>query len=238
MNARSKTRLRRTLLSSTAAALAAMLALAVQPAHAETENPTLKVKYDAVGSTHIGAMVNASMPLGPSEILTEMDLVTTDIVDGALPIPQKVMNFSVFGIPTRAKVTMTQVGPLTGTLTPTGERGKLLLASNVSYDIKLSNVEAKVFGIWWPLGIGSNCHTAEPVDIAASTPAGEYFTINDGGRVTDTYSIGSFTGCTPLNYLDIPGFIPWFGSIPVNVLVSGDNNTLELTLDNPRYGGE
>lgn len=238
MNGKSTTRLRRTLLSSTAAALAAMLVLAVQPAHAETENPTLKVKYDAVGSTHIGAMVDASMPLGPSVTDITMDLVTVEIVDGALPIPAKVMEFSVFGIPTRATVTMTQVGPLTGALTLTDIRGKLKLASNVSYDIKLSNVEAKMFGAWWPLGVGSNCHTAEPVDIAASTPAGEYFTINGGGRVTDTYSIGSFTGCTPLNYLDIPGFFPWFGSIPVNVLVSGDDNTLELTLDNPRFGGE
>lgn len=238
MNAVSTTRLRRTLLSSTAAALAALMVLAVQPAHAD-ENPTLKVKYDAVGSTHIGALVNSTADLGPAVLDTEMDLVTTDIVDGSLPVPSKVLEFRLLDlVPIRATVTMTQVGPLTGTIKPSGIRGKLLLTSNVAYDIKMSNVQAKVLGIWLPMGIGSNCHTIDPVEIATATPAGEYFTLNGGGRVTGTYTIGGFTGCAPLNFLDLPLPLPELGSIPVNTLVSGPNNTIELTLDNPRFGGE
>lgn len=216
-------------------ALAAALSMLVQPA-AHAAN--LDVTYDASGSTHIGAQVDADMPLGPTDIQITMDTITTQIVDGSLDIPSQLVTFDVFGIPTRATVTMTQVGPLTGTITPIpGQRGKNVLVSNVAYDIRLSNVQAKVFGIWWPLGVGSNCHTASPVQITASTPQGEYFTVLGGGRVTASYTIGGFTGCTPLNYFDIPGFFPWFGSIPVNTLVSGSDNRLELSLSNPRYGG-
>lgn len=221
-----------------AALVAALAATFAQPvARAETANPTLKVIYDAVGSTHIGAQVDTDMALGPTEIKVELDLVNGQFVDGSLAIPSRTVTFDVFGIPTRAKVTMTQVGGLTGALTPTGQVGKSTISATVAYDIRLSNVEARVFGIWWPLGIGSNCHTVDPVSITASTPAGEFFTINGGGRATGTYTIGSFTGCTPLNYFDIPGFLPWFGSIPINVLVPGSDNSVELNLSNPRYGG-
>ncbi|KRF19047.1 hypothetical protein ASG90_03975 [Nocardioides sp. Soil797] len=224
-----------------AAAIASVALFAAPSAQAAAqvadENPTLKVDYDAAGTTHIGAMVDSSMPLGPSVLKSTLDLVTGKIVDGSLAIPTKTMNFDVFGIPARAKVTMTQVGKLTGAIEPTDQLGKSLLSSNVAYDIQLSNVEAKVFGIWWPLAVGSRCHTSNPVNISAATPAGEFFTINDGGRVTSTYTIGNFTGCAPLNFFDIPGFFPWFGSIPVNALVPGSDNSLDLQISNPRNGG-
>lgn len=234
MKATSHPRRRLAVVTTLAATLAALVAGFAQPAAHAEENPTLDTIYDAVGSTHIGAQVDADMPLGPTEIRVKLDLVTTNIVDGSMPIPSKVVNFDIFGIPSRATVTMTQVGPVTGTITPIpGQRGKNVLVSNVAYDIRLSNVQARVFGIWWPLAVGSNCHTVNPVQIEAKTPEGEFFTVLAGGRVTDTYTIGSFTGCTPLNFFDIPGFFPTFGSIPINALVPGTDNTLSLTLSNP-----
>lgn len=227
---------RRTWVATAFAALVATALLTGAPAAQAAENPTLDIAFDAEGTTHIGAQVDASMALGPSVLESTLDVTNGHIVGGSLDIPAKTMNFDVFGIPARAKVTMTQVGPLTGAIVPTDQLGKSTLTSTVAYDINLSHVEAKVFGVWWPLAVGSRCHTADPVSITASTPEGEYFTVNGGGRVTSTYTIGSFTGCTPLNFFDIPGFIPSFGSIPVNALVPGTDNTLELQVSNPRAG--
>lgn len=202
-------------------------------------NPTIKVLYDANGTTRIGAQINKDLQLGPTVLTSVLDTVSSKIVDGALPIPSQKLNFTIAGlIPARADVTLTQVGPLTGTLDPTGQRGKLKLTSNISYDIKISNVEFSILGIiWLPLVVGDNCHTVNPVNITATTPDGEFFTINGGGRVTGTYTIGEFTGCAPLNLFNLPFWFPKLGSIPINALVSGTNNTLSLTLSNPRNGG-
>ena len=227
---------RRTWVATAFTALLATAMLAGTPAAQASDNPTLKVDYDAVGTTHIGAQVDASMDLGPSVLKSTLDLTDGAIVGGSLEIPTQTMAFDIFGIPARAKVTMTQVGELTGALVPTDQLGKSTLTSTVAYDIKLSDIEAKIFGIWWPLSVGSRCHTAEPVNITASTPEGEYFTVNGGGRVTSTYTIGEFTGCAPLNFFDIPGFFPWFGSVAVNALVPGSDNTLDLQISNPRAG--
>ncbi|NYI78803.1 hypothetical protein [Nocardioides panzhihuensis] len=227
---------RRTLVATAFAALVATALLVGAPAAQANQNPTLEIDYDAVGTTHIGAQVDSSMAIGPSVLESTLDLTNGHIVGGSLAIPAQTMNFDIFGIPAQAKVTMTQVGPLTGAIVPTDQLGKSRLSSTVAYDIKLSDVKAKVFGVWWPLAVGSRCHTAEPVDITASTPEGEFFTVNGGGRVTSTYTIGSFTGCAALNFFDIPGFFPWFGSIPINALVPGTDNTLELQIANPRAG--
>ncbi|MBM0124130.1 hypothetical protein [Pimelobacter simplex] len=238
-------RRRRSLLVGAVAVLAAMASAVAVPAAQADDTGHLSVVYDAVGSTHVGAHVDADMPIGPTTIEVTIDTLAalpTPIVDGTMSIPSQVMTFDVFGIPTRATVTMTQVGPVTGTLTKLpSPRQALDLESQVKYDIRLSSVEAKVFGIWWPLAVGSNCHTVEPVTINASSPIDDsttpptgYFTINGGGPLTATYTIGSFTGCTPLNFFDIPGFFPTFGSIPINALVPGTDNTLSLDLSNPR----
>lgn len=222
------------------AAALSLLALTAAPAVQAQEpapNPTLTVNYDAEGTSYIGSQVDSTLPIGPSTLTSVLDLVTGDIVAGSLPIPSQQLNFDVFGIPARANVTLTQVGELTGALLQTEELGKARLESEVAYDIKISNVEAKVFGIWFPLAVGNNCHTIEPAQISASTPEGEFFTVNGGGRVTGEYTIGKFTGCTPLNFFNIPGFFPWFGSVPINALVPGSNNTIDLTIDNARFGG-
>ncbi|MFJ9314999.1 hypothetical protein ACIRN4_12460 [Pimelobacter simplex] len=214
-----------------ATALAAMaVGFGTAPAHAaEVTND-----FDANGTTHVGGSVDASMPIGPTILTVDFDLTTRDISDGLMPIPAQVMNFDIMGIPARSTVTMTQKTPLSGTLTPSGIRAKYIMDSTVSYDIRLSNVEVKVFGIWWPLAVGSNCHTIDPVVINAKSPAGEYFMLTQGGPAEATYTIGNFTGCAPLNFFDIPGFFPWFGSIPINAIVPNSDNTLSLNLTNPR----
>ncbi|WP_408898324.1 hypothetical protein ACJ5H2_04240 [Nocardioides sp. R1-1] len=238
-------RRRSTLVAGAVAVLAAMASAVAVPAAQADDSGHLSVVYDAVGSTHVGAQVDADMPIGPTTIEVTIDTLAalpTPIVDGTMNIPSQVMNFDIFGIPSRATVTMTQVGPITGTLTKLpSPRQALDLESQVKYDIKLSNVQAKVFGIWWPLAVGSNCHTINPVTINVSspidnstTPPTGYFTINGGGPLTATYAIGNFTGCTPLNFFDIPGFFPWFGSVPINAIVPGSDNTLSLNLANPR----
>ncbi|UUW92046.1 hypothetical protein [Pimelobacter simplex] len=243
MKIRSTKRKRTSLAVGALAALAAVAGTFAAPsvAHADPDNPDhLTVIYDAVGSTHVAGGVNADMQVGPTEIKVTIDTVAplpTPIVAGSMNVPSKTMNFEILGLPARAKVTMTQVGQVTGTLTPTSLRGKLKLQSNVKYDIRLSDVETKVFGIWWPLAVGNNCHTINPADITVNSPEGEYFTINGGGRATGTYTIGNFTGCAPLNFFSIPGFFPTIGSIPINVIVPNANNTIEINLSNPRYGG-
>lgn len=246
MNTLNASRRRRTTIGGLAAALVAVAVSAGSPAQAADPDPNhLTVIYDVAGSAHIGAQINSDLDLGPTTIKVTIDTAAplpTPIIDGSMVIPPKVLNFSILGIPARAKVTMTQVGKLTGTLTKLpAPRQALDLKSKVKYDIKLSDVEVKI-GTWLPLAVGSRCHTAEPVTINVGSPLSDttpptgFFTINAGGPATGNFTIGQFTGCAALNFLDIPGFFPWFGSIPINSLVPGSNNSVSLTLSNPQPG--
>lgn len=248
MKIRSTKRKRTSLAVGALAALAAVAGTFAAPsvAHADPDNPDhLTVIYDAVGSTHVAGNVNADMALGPTEIRVTIDTLAplpTPIIAGTMTVPPKTMNFEVLGLPARSKVTMTQVGQITGTLTKLpSPRQALDLESTVKYDIKLSDVEVKVFGIWWPLAVGNNCHTVNPATINVSSPIDDsttpptgFFKINTGGPLTSKYTIGNFTGCAPLNFFSIPGFFPTIGSIPINAIVPNSNNTLQLELSNPR----
>src|SRR5699024_3076435 len=91
---------RRPSLAAAALAAAAALVLAFTPTASadEAANPTLKVDYDAEGTTHIGGSVDASMPIGPTVLKSELDLVTSEIIDGSMDIPSQVMEFDIFGI--------------------------------------------------------------------------------------------------------------------------------------------
>ncbi|AIY16413.1 hypothetical protein GUY44_20715 [Pimelobacter simplex] len=248
MKIRSTKRKRTSFAVGALAALAAVAGTFAAPsvAHADETNPNhLTVVYDAVGSTHVAGGVNADMAIGPTDIKVTIDTMAplpTPIVAGSMSIPSKVMNFEILGLPARSRVTMTQVGEITGTLTKLpSPRQALELKSTVKYDVKLSDVEVKVFGIWWPLAVGNNCHTINPATINVSspidnstTPPTGYFTINGGGPLTSKYTIGNFTGCAPLNFFSIPGFFPTIGSIPINAIVPNSDNTLQLNLSNPR----
>lgn len=236
-------RRRAALASAALAAVAAVATLASPAAQADDDPNHLTVVYDVVGSTHIGAKVDADMPIGPTTIEVTIDTAAplpTPIIDGTMTIPSQVINFKLAGLPARARATLTQVGPITGTLTKLpSPRAALDLASSVKYDIRLSDIEVRL-GAWLPLGVGSNCHTEQPAAIDVSSPLSDtspptgFFTINGGGPATGTYSIGTFTGCAPLNFLDLPDYTGSVGSLAVNAIVPGTDNTLAITLSNPR----
>lgn len=96
----------------------------------------------------------------------------------------------------------------------------------MSYSIQLTNVEVDVFGTWHSLAVGPNCQTIDPVTISAGTPAGQYFDIAKGGVLTGEYTIGKFQNCAPLHLPDLFGL----GSLAVNSLVPGTDNTLSIRL--------
>lgn len=219
-------------LARTAAALAALLGLGMlgtptPAAHADDTDTTLTTLYDAQGTSTIGS-IGASMPIGPTVLTETLDVPTKNIIDGTLPIPSQQVQFNAFGfLPVRATVSLTQVGPITGTLRPGPVPRTNVITADVSYTIRLSNVKALIFGIWTPMFVGDNCRTADPVDIAVKTPDGQTFNVFSGGPVAGTYTIGSFTGCSAF-------FIPGIGSVAVNTLVPGSNNTIALQLSNGR----
>lgn len=203
----------------------AMLSLTAPPAHAD--DTTLTTLYDAEGTTTIGS-IGASMPIGPTVLTETLDVPTKDIIDGTLPIPSQQVQFNAFGfLPIRATVSLTQVGPITGTLRPGPAPRTNVITADVSYTIRLSNVKALIFGIWTPMFVGSHCQTEDPVDIAVATPEGQTFNVFSGGPVTGTYTIGDFSGCHAF-------FIPGIGSVMINTLVPGDDNTIALQLSNGR----
>jgi hypothetical protein len=221
----------RLLAAATALVLGAGL-VAAGPASADPD-PTLTDVFDAVGTSHIGS-INASLPLGPTTLTESLDVVNLNIVDGTLPIPSQQVQFNALGlVPVRATVSLIQASPVTGTITPIDDLGHLKLVSHVSYTVKLSNVSFDLFGLWVPLGIGNSCQTINPAAITVSTPAGQSFDVANGGQVTGTYTIGQFQNCAPLNFPDFFGI----GSIPINTLVPGTNNTISLQLSNGRIGG-
>ncbi|WP_293783369.1 hypothetical protein [uncultured Aeromicrobium sp.] len=232
-----KTSLRRpSIAGGIVGAAAALLVASTSVASAEPTVPPLNVNWDVEGTSHIGGGVDSTTHIGPTTLYSQFDPMTLEIVGGTMEIPDSVMEFDIVGIPAQATVSLTQVTPMTGEIEEIG-LGQGALRSEVSYDIQISDLKAKIFGIWWPLGVGSRCHTIDPVNISVNTPEGASFSLATGGPVEGTYSIGQFTGCAPLNFFDIPGFFPWFGSIPVNAIVPNDDNSIQLNITNPRFGG-
>jgi hypothetical protein len=213
-----------------AAASASLLAgvLLATPAGADPD-PTLTDAYDAVGTTHIGS-INADVPIAFTTLTETLDVNTLQIVDGSLPIAPQQVSFQALGfIPIRSTVSLIETSPVTGSITPT-ENGNVI-TSKVSYTIKLSDVAVNVLGVWVPLFVGNNCRTINPVTISASSPPGQYFDILDGGTVTGKFTIGNFRDCAPLQLPDIFGI----GSLPINALVPGTNNTATIQLSNGRF---
>jgi len=202
------------------------------PASADP-NPTLTDAYDAVGTSTIGS-IGTSVPLGPTTLTETLDLINLNVVGGSLPLPSKQVQFNALGVvPVRATVSFIETAPVTGALLVNQTTGNSTIRANVAYTIKLSNVSANFFGVWVPLFVGNNCQTISPAAIAVATPAGQIFDLFNGGTVTGRYTIGQFQNCAPLQFPDFFGF----GSIPINALVPGTNNTITLNLSNGRYAG-
>lgn len=201
------------------------------PAQAKTRaaDPTLTDQYKAVGTSHIGS-INADLPISPTKLVETLDLNNFQIIGGTLPIAPQVVSFKALGlVPLRSTVTLTQATPITGSITPTNAGN--VLNTTVSYTIKLSQIQVQLLGQWIDLNVGNNCQTINPAVISASSPPGKYFDITRGGVVTGTYTIGKFQNCAPLQLPDLFGL----GSIPVNALVPGSNNTVSITLSNGKF---
>lgn len=198
-------------------------------APAQAADPTLTESYTAVGSSHI-AKINADLPITKTKLTATLDLNNFQITKGTLPIAPQVVSFKALGyIPIRGTTTLTQAGPITGSLTPT-DAGNILKAS-VAYTIKLTNLQVQFLGVWLPLNVGNNCQTISPAVIPVASPKGKYFDIANGGTVTGTYTIGNFQNCAPLMLPDPFGI----GSLPVNALIPGPNNTVNLKLSDGKF---
>jgi hypothetical protein len=166
-----------------------------------TARALLTDRYTAVGTSHIGS------------------------IDVDLPIAPQTVSFTALGfVRLRSTVSLVQTSPITGTIRAT--KSSSVLSTSESYTIGLSNVEVDVFGTWESLAVGPNCQTIDPVTISAGSPAGHYFDIAKGGVLTGEYTIGRFQNCAPLSLPDLFGL----GSLPVNSLVPGSDNTLSIRL--------
>ena len=190
------------------------LALAAIPAAAHAS--TLNVTYDATGTSHV-ARTNSDIALGPTTLSVALESADGSFT-GHLSIPTATNTFNVAGLlPVSANVDFVEAAPVTGKLNSTGTG--ISITSTASYFIKLSNV--KVLGL--PAFAGNYCQTKVPVSIPANTPAGEAFSITNGGRLAGTFTIGDFENCG-------------LNTLLINLLIPGPGNTAELNVSNGRLG--
>jgi hypothetical protein len=168
----------------------------------------LTVTYKATGSTTV-VKTSSTVALGPATLTATLN--SSGTFTGSLPLPATSTSFKALGlVPVSATVTFVAAGPLTGTLA-TGK--KTTITSSSSYYIRLSNVT--LAGL--PGLVGNRCQTKAPITINAATPNGKAFDITNGGKLTATYTIGSFANCGLTTVL-------------VNLLIPGAGNTLTLKL--------
>lgn len=194
------------------AALGASVALVLASGPAQAA--TIDVDYTVNGSTRI-ASTGSSIAIGPATMYSKVDVDGSFTGDMALPGTRT--KFELLGfIPVTADVNFEPTGPTTGNVVRTPDRLRVLQSTS-SYYVRLSNVAV----VGFPLFAGSQCRTKDPVVIQADTPAGEYFDIAVGGRLTGTYSIGEFENC---------GLNTWL----INQIIPGGGNTIELNLTDGR----
>lgn len=171
------------------------------------------VDFDVNGNTHI-AKTNSDIALGPAVMFSTV--AEDGSFTGDMTLPGTRTEFKIAGfIPVTADVNFIPTKPTTGQITRVGRFRTL--ATSSSYYVRLSNIKA----VGLPLFAGPICRTTNPVVIDANTPAGEYFTVASGGRLTGEYAIGNFQHC---------GLNTWL----INQLVPDSGNTIELNLTGGR----
>ncbi len=176
----------------------------------------LTVVYKVKGTTHV-AKSDLDVTLGPTSITTVVQ--PSGSLTGDLPIPVSHVSFLAFGyLPVTADVVFTQVHPATGSLS--AATGKVVVTATAQYVISLRKVT--VGGA--AANVGSFCQTVSPVTLHVQTPAGQSFSIDDGGPITGTYRIGRFQDCRTTTDL-------------TNILVPGDGNTVTLNLSQAKFVG-
>jgi hypothetical protein len=214
MNTAPTSRRRSTRRAAAVAALAGVAAVlgTMTPAHADDD--TINVDYDVNGTTHI-ASTNSDVTLGPATMSSHVAADGSFTADMALPGTRTTFNLLGF-LPVTADVSFEPVGSTVGMLSRVGRTQVVTSTSN--YYVRLSNIKV---GSIFPIIVGSQCRTEQPVTIEADTPAGEAFDIAVGGHLAGTYSIGDFQNC---------GLNTWL----INDLIPGSGNTIDLQLTNGR----
>lgn len=191
------------------AATGAAVALVPVAAHAAT---IVTINYDAQGTSHI-AKTNSDVALGPTSLRADLDIDTGDLT-GSLPLPGTSTQFKVAGfLPVTANVDFIEAAPLKGTINLAQTQAEV--DATASYYVKLSNIKVAGF----PAFAGSKCQTKAPVSIPVGTPEGEGFDLINGGTLTGTYTIGSFSNCG-------------INTALINALVPGQGNTVDIKVSN------
>jgi hypothetical protein len=179
---------------------------------------SLNLNYSVNGSTHIQAL-GADVKVGPGSLKVGVDLQTGALA-GDLVLPDQATSFTIFGfLPGTAKVKLLPVGQTTGTFQNN------TVKSDSKETIRLTDVA--LFG--YPLVSNSTtCQTVSPADIALIS--GPDFSIQNGGKLTGTYTIPALKDCGSFN-----DYISYFAAGPNNTIsvqvapAAAQNNTVAGT---------
>jgi pimeloyl-ACP methyl ester carboxylesterase len=153
----------------------------------------------------------------------ELDTGTgTGTAEGNLSIPAFTSSGRLFGVlPTSLGVTLTQAGPLEGTVAPSeSSPGEEVLTLPTQLSMGITSV--KLLGLMLP----TQCTTAEPVSLPLSA------TLTREELLTQGWS---FAGATTLPKLKCEGFLGPLFSLVLTSLISGPENpyTIKITAPSP-----
>jgi pimeloyl-ACP methyl ester carboxylesterase len=167
--------------------------------------------HGTVTSAKLGIPLN--IPAGAT-LSAEGD-ITKGTLSASLFVPPINETLNIFGlVPVTISAELQQAGPITGTM---GLSGSGLLSLKAT---GASNLIAKSIGILF-FKINLGCRTSSPIEMPLSIeePANALATGSLG--FTDTVTIPSFTGCSPLN------------AALLTALLSGPGNKISITSEPP-----
>ncbi|MFC0041354.1 hypothetical protein [Actinomadura rayongensis] len=184
-------------------ALATVGALAfAAPAHAAAPSAYTFTTTAQTSVTGLGA----DFTLGPGEAKIQADLASGEVSSGTFTLPEARSDFNMFGfLPTHAKVKITQVGDIKGTL----KDGAVDVTTKVNVQI----TQVGHFGI--PIFDYPDCKTTKPADLHLTSKGA--FDPATGGTLTATYKLPEVSGC----FIDTP---------VINFLTGGKDNPLTIKL--------
>lgn len=181
-----------------AAAAFGALIVTASPGYAD---PT-RISYDTTGESQIAGL-NAKLALGPGQSDVEADLQSGK-VGAKITLPESRTDFDLYGLPTHAKIQITQESDVAGTF----QGG----AVNITGDFGVRITEVGHFGAGMPL---QNCKTTAPVRIELKSEG--QFNPTQGGRLTGKYQLPKFADCG-------------FDTEIINGLVTGKDNAITIDL--------
>jgi hypothetical protein len=195
--------------------LGASPALAAGPARARAARPAdvkITATYAVNGSTYLNS-IQTTVSLGPGKLASTLNL-NTNAVTATLTLPPATASFNEFGfIPVTATAEFIQVGAATGKASLTKNT-----VSVTSHDT-MRITSLVVAGL--PIPVGQNCQTRTPATVSVTSQPG--FKVLKGGKLAGTYTLPRFSHCG-------------LATLLINLTIPGPNNTLTLTLSNPKFG--